>query len=165
MTSEEAKLLCKVFVDTIQQETETTKKVMRAIPEAKKAYKPETKSMSAHDLAWHIATSEVWFMDGVLAGQFVMTEPPAAPGTISAIVNWYETNHRERVNKLKSLPADKLMKPIPLFPGMELPAVAYLNLLNLHSSHHRGQLSTYLRPMGSKVPAIYGGSADEPMQH
>jgi len=165
MTSEEAKLLCKVFVDTIQQETETTKKVMRAIPEAKKAYKPETKSMSAHDLAWHIATSEVWFMDGVLAGQFVMTEPPAAPGTISAIVNWYETNHRERVNKLKSLPADKLMKPIPLFPGMELPAVAYLYLLNLHSSHHRGQLSTYLRPMGSKVPAIYGGSADEPMQH
>jgi len=100
-----------------------------------------------------------------LAGQFVMTEPPAAPSTISAIVNWYETNHRERVNKLKSLPADKLMKPIPLFAGMELPAVAYLNILNLHSSHHRGQLSTYLRPMGSKVPAIYGGSADEPMQH
>ena len=61
--------------------------------------------------------------------------------------------------------ADKLTKPVPLFGVMELPAVAYLNLLNLHSSHHRGQLSTYLRPMGSKVPAIYGGSADEPMQH
>ena len=27
--------------------------------------------------------------------------------------------------------------------------------------HHRGQLSTYLRPMGSTVPAIYGPSADE----
>jgi uncharacterized damage-inducible protein DinB len=26
--------------------------------------------------------------------------------------------------------------------------------------HHRGQLSTYLRPMGGKVPAIYGPSAD-----
>ena len=55
-------------------------------------------------------------------------------------------------------------KPIPLF-GMEMPAVTYLNFLNLHSSHHRGQLSAYLRPMGAKVPAIYGGSADEPMQH
>ena len=53
---------------------------------------------------------------------------------------------------------------MPLFVAMDLPAVAYLNFLNLHSSHHRGQLSTYLRPMGSKVPAIYGGSADEPMQ-
>ena len=152
MTPEEAKLLCRVFVDTIQQETETTKKVMRAVPEGKKAYKPESKSMSAQELAWHI-------------GQFTMTDPPAAPPTIGAIVSWYETNHRERVNKLKNLPADKLMKPISLFAGMELPAVAYLNLLNLHSSHHRGQLSSYLRPMGSKVPAIYGGSADEPMQH
>mgnify|MGYP002262846311 CR=1 FL=1 len=28
--------------------------------------------------------------------------------------------------------------------------------------HHRGQLSTYLRPMGSKVPAIYTASADDP---
>ena len=49
MTPEEAKLLCKVFVDTIQQETETTKKVMRAVPEGKKAYKPESKSMSARN--------------------------------------------------------------------------------------------------------------------
>ena len=165
MTTEEAKLLCKIFVDTIQQETETTKKVLRAIPEDKKSYKPEAKSMSAHELAWHIATSEVWFLDSVLAGEFKMTEPPAAPPTISAIVSWYETNHRERVNKVKALAADKLTKPVPLFGIMELPAVAYLNLLNLHSSHHRGQLSTYLRPMGSKVPSIYGGSADEPMKH
>jgi uncharacterized damage-inducible protein DinB len=29
--------------------------------------------------------------------------------------------------------------------------------------HHRGQISTYLRPMGSTVPQIYGPSADEPM--
>jgi hypothetical protein len=29
--------------------------------------------------------------------------------------------------------------------------------------HHRGQISTYLRPMGAKVPQIYGPSADEPM--
>jgi uncharacterized damage-inducible protein DinB len=26
--------------------------------------------------------------------------------------------------------------------------------------HHRGQLSTYLRPMGAAVPSIYGPSAD-----
>jgi uncharacterized damage-inducible protein DinB len=138
---------------------------MRAVPEDKKSYKPDPKSMSAHELAWHIASSELWFLDGVLAGQFTMGgEQPAAPPTIRAIVEWYETNHRERVNKLKELPPEKLVKVVPLFGGMELPAVAYLNFLNLHSCHHRGQLSTYLRPMGSKVPSIYGGSADEPMQ-
>jgi uncharacterized damage-inducible protein DinB len=40
--------------------------------------------------------------------------------------------------------------------------VAYLGFLNNHMIHHRGQLSTYLRPMGAKVPSIYGGSYDEP---
>jgi uncharacterized damage-inducible protein DinB len=35
--------------------------------------------------------------------------------------------------------------------------------LNNHSIHHRGELATYLRPMGSKVPSIYGGSYDEPL--
>jgi uncharacterized damage-inducible protein DinB len=46
---------------------------------------------------------------------------------------------------------------------MQAPAATYLGLLIKHSVHHRGQLSAYLRPMGGKVPAIYGGSADEPM--
>ena len=166
MTPEQGKLLSKVFVDTIQQETETTKKVIRAVPEDKKSYKPDPKSMSANDLAWHIATSECWFLGGVVAGKFDMSgQAPAAPSSIHGIVEWYETNHRDLLNKLKDLPGEHLVKPVPLFPGMELPAVAYLNFLNLHSSHHRGQLSAYLRPMGAKVPSIYGGSADEPMQH
>jgi uncharacterized damage-inducible protein DinB len=45
-----------------------------------------------------------------------------------------------------------------------LPAAFYLGFLNNHSIHHRGELATYLRPMGSKVPQIYGGSYDEPFQ-
>jgi uncharacterized damage-inducible protein DinB len=45
-----------------------------------------------------------------------------------------------------------------------MPAVTYLGFMNSHSIHHRGQLSVYLRPMGAKVPSIYGGSADEPFQ-
>jgi uncharacterized damage-inducible protein DinB len=42
----------------------------------------------------------------------------------------------------------------------QLPAVMYLNFILHHTVHHRGQLSTYLRPMGAKVPAIYGESYD-----
>jgi uncharacterized damage-inducible protein DinB len=164
MSPEQGKMLCTVFTDTMKTETEATKKVIRAIPEDKKAYKPDPKSKTAHELAWHLATAEVWFIDGVVAGQFSMTEGPAAPPTVAGILDWYETNYSDRLNKLNALPAENLLKPIPFFGVMELPAVAYLNFLNLHSAHHRGQLSTYLRPMGSKVPAIYGGSADEPMQ-
>jgi uncharacterized damage-inducible protein DinB len=44
------------------------------------------------------------------------------------------------------------------------PGAFYLGFLNNHSIHHRGQLATYLRPMGAKCPSIYGGSYDEPFQ-
>jgi uncharacterized damage-inducible protein DinB len=50
-----------------------------------------------------------------------------------------------------------------MFGMFNLPAVMYLQFMLNHSIHHRGQLSAYLRPMGAKVPSIYGGSFDEPM--
>ena len=43
---------------------------------------------------------------------------------------------------------------------MKMPAVTFLSLNVRHSVHHRGQLSSYLRPMGAKVPGIYGPSGD-----
>ena len=102
---------------------------------------------------------------GILSGKYDMSgEQPAPPPTIGAILEWYEGAHKDRIAKLQALPADKLVQPLPFFGVMELPAVAFLNLMNLHTSHHRGQLSTHLRPMGAKVPSIYGGSADEPFQ-
>jgi uncharacterized damage-inducible protein DinB len=165
MNPEQGKFLCKIFCDTIQSEFETNKKVIRAVPDDKKSYKPDSKSMSAHDLAWHIAGSEIFFLDGVLNGKYEMSEEqPPAPPTIGAILEWYESVHKDRIAKLQNLAADKLVQPVDFFGVMKLPAVAFLNLMNLHTAHHRGQLSAYLRPMGARVPSIYGGSADEPFQ-
>jgi len=164
MTPDQGKLLLKVFTDTMKQENPVTEKVIRAIPEDKKSYKPDPKSMTAHELAWHIATSEIWFLETVLNGKAGAWDPPASPSTIAGILEWYQTAYKDRVHKLEQLSADKATTVIPLFGAMELPAVSYLNFLNLHPAHHRGQLATYLRPMGSKVPSIYGGSADEPFQ-
>jgi uncharacterized damage-inducible protein DinB len=59
--------------------------------------------------------------------------------------------------------ADQLLTPVQFFM-FNFPAAFYLGFLNNHSIHHRGELATYLRPMGSKVPSIYGGSYDEPFQ-
>ena len=164
MNSEQGQFLCQLFLNTIQQEADTTKKVIRAIPEDKKNYKPDAKAKDAHELAWHIVSSEMFFLDAVISGQFPQGEASGAPPTISAVLDWYEGKYPDRVNKLKNLPAEKLTVPVSFFGVMELPAVAYLNMMSMHSAHHRGQLSTYLRPMGAKVPSIYGGSADEPFQ-
>jgi len=61
------------------------------------------------------------------------------------------------------LSPEQLLTPVQFFT-FNFPAAFYLAFLNNHSIHHRGELATYLRPMGSKVPAIYGGSFDEPFQ-
>jgi uncharacterized damage-inducible protein DinB len=53
-----------------------------------------------------------------------------------------------------------MLKPVEFF-GMNGPACTWLTMMNNHSIHHRGQLAGYLRAAGSKVPAIYGMSADE----
>jgi uncharacterized damage-inducible protein DinB len=54
----------------------------------------------------------------------------------------------------------KLAEEVDFFGMMKLPAVALLGIMIKHSIHHRGQLSTYLRAMGGKVPGIYGPSGD-----
>jgi hypothetical protein len=68
------------------------------------------------------------------------------------------------VSRVAAMTPDQLMTPVVFFNVFNLPAVFYLGFLNNHSIHHRGELVTYLRPMGSKVPSIYGGSYDEPFQ-
>ena len=59
-------------------------------------------------------------------------------------------------DRVRALSAAQLLTPIEFFGVFNLPAAFYLGFLNNHSIHHRGELATYLRPMGSKVPSIYG---------
>ena len=54
------------------------------------------------------------------------------------------------------------LRIVDFFGVVQWPAVKFLGLANNHGIHHRGQLTAYLRGLGSKVPAMYGGSADEP---
>ena len=118
MTPEQCKALCKMFTDTNMHEAETTKKVIRAVPDEKKSYKPDPKSMSAHELAWHITTAEIMFYDFILSGQMPAGSPPEAPATIGAILDWYETNRQDRVKKVGEMPGDKLAQDLVLFAGM-----------------------------------------------
>jgi uncharacterized damage-inducible protein DinB len=165
MSPEQAKGFLTFFMNTMENEHEITKRVIAAVPQDNCEYKPDPKSKTARELAFHVAGADVFFLDAVINGKFDMSgEEPQAPPKISDILSWYETNYADRIAKLKALPADKLTQVIPAFGVFELPAVMYLNFMLMHMAHHRGQLSAYLRPMGSKVPRIYGGSADEPFE-
>ena len=64
------------------------------------------------------------------------------------------------MKQLRALPAEKLIAPLSFFGRMEMLTVNYIGFANNHRVHHRGQLAAYLRALGSKVPNIYGPSAD-----
>jgi uncharacterized damage-inducible protein DinB len=163
MNHEQATFTAHMFADGLEREYATTRKVLAAVPEGNKDYRPDENSRTAFSLASHIASSDVWFLNGILKGEFV-PEPDKTFRSVAEIVAFYEREFPAALAKMKALSPEKLAQSIPFFGMFNLPAAAYLSFLNNHSIHHRGQLCTYLRPMGSKVPNIYGGSFDEPMQ-
>jgi len=165
MQPDQAKFLLNYLLPAIETETAITKKVIAAIPEDKRNYKPAEKSRTAMEIAWHIVSSEVWFLEGLATCQFgAEAERPAGVNTVAGVLAWYSDKLPPALEKVNAIPADKLAANTPFFGILNEPLVAYLSMLTVHSIHHRGQLSVYLRPMGAKVPDIYGGSADEPFQ-
>jgi uncharacterized damage-inducible protein DinB len=151
-----------MMLDGIQREAEVTKKVIAAVPDAKSDYRPDPKARTAKELAWHLANTDIQFLEGIADLKFNMANPETKPETSAEVVAWYDENMKRGAARIAEMTAEQLMTPINFFGVFNLPAAFYLGFLNNHSIHHRGELATYLRPMGSKVPSIYGGSFDEP---
>jgi len=167
LTPEIAAAYREIMCEGLLNEFETTKKVLAAIPDAKRDYRPDPKARTAWDLAWHIASEDVLFLEQIAEGKFNFPDPrydKARPGTVAELVAWYDNNFQRVLQRVRAMPPTQLVTPINFMGMFNLPGVLYLSFMNSHSIHHRGQLATYLRPMGSKVPSIYGGSADEPFQ-
>lgn len=162
MTPEFAAGLRSIMLDGIQREAECTKRVISAIPDNKSDYRPDPNARTAKELAWHIANTDVQFLDGIADLKFSMETSEHKPETSAELATWYDENMKRGIARVAAMSPEQLLTPVEFFGVFNLPAVAYLGFLNNHSVHHRGELATYLRPMGSKVPSIYGGSYDEP---
>ena len=83
------------------------------------------------------------------------------PGAMKAIAWAYDQQSASIVKRLATLPTAKWNGTLAWF-GKDRPAspMAWSFLFDI--VHHRGQITTYLRPMGCTVPQMYGPSADEP---
>lgn len=151
-----------VYLPGMKNESRITTAVIQAIPLDKGDYRPDPVSKSALELAWHIVAAEMRFMDAVLTGAFDLS-PMAMPESMknsADICTWYAENFNRRFEALTNASGEQLMKIVDFRGMFQLPVVMYLNFMLHHSVHHRGQLSVYLRPMGAKVPSIYGESYD-----
>jgi uncharacterized damage-inducible protein DinB len=146
----------------LEREHRTTRCVIEAIPTSQWDYRPDPNARSAVELAWHIVAAEKRFLEGVANGEFNFN-PIHRPDTVQSSAEigcWYGEMFQSVYVRLQKLSGEQLMKPIDFRGMFTQPAVLYCTLTLNHSIHHRGQLSTYLRPMGARVPAIYGESYD-----
>ena len=163
MDPKEAKTVADFLIADFETEMRTTLRIFEAVPTEDLDYQPDPKSKTALGLVRHIALEDEWLLNCIANGEFT---PPPDDSDACGIMNPADAvaRYKERVptalNRVRALPGDKLTNIIDMLGMIQAPGVNFLAITTKHSVHHRGQLSTYLRPMGGQVPGIYGPSAD-----
>jgi uncharacterized damage-inducible protein DinB len=149
-----------LFTEFWTKEAQTTRKVLERIPEGSD-YRPDPKSRTAQQIAWQIVCEEKMLIEALETGK-IEWAPPSMPAKMKDIVAAYEKQSQDVIRRWQALPSERWTGTVEFF-GNQRPAspMAWSFLFDI--VHHRGQITTYLRPMGSTVPQIYGPSADEPM--
>lgn len=152
---DERSLFTKFWTD----ESKTTRAVLARIPEGSD-YRPDPKSRTAQEIAWQIVCEERMIIDALEQGSAAWAPPPM-PATMREVLAAYDAQSASMADRWTALPGARWDGTLEFF-GSERPAapMAWSFLFDL--VHHRGQITTYLRPMGSTVPRVYGPSADEP---
>ena len=162
MTPEQAAFLLQYQLPSLKNEFRTTSGIIAAIPSSNADYRPDPQARSAAEIAWHIAAAEHRFYGGIVSGAFDFNAIARPDGGLTRenILKFYTDSFAKNFDSLTRLTPEQAAKIIDFRGMFQLPAVTYLDFSIKHTVHHRGQLSTYLRAMGGKVPAIYGESYD-----
>ena len=155
-----------LFLKFWKKEAPATRKVLSRIPQQTTEYRPDPKSRPAREIARLIVREEMVLAGGLDKGVLEWADVPA-PATIAEVVAAYDRHHDDLTKKLETLAAARWEAKVPfVYAGQTvMNETGYDNAWGFLFDiiHHRGQLSTYLRAMGSTVPSIYGPSADESM--
>ena len=156
------------LLQELEQEAQTTRRVLERVPDSGLAWKPHEKSMTLGQLALHVATTpggvaEIAAKPGMdSAPSFVQPAAQSAAELIPAL-----DASVARAKALVGAMDDEAMMATWTLSNdgkvlMAMPRVAVLRSIMLnHWYHHRGQLSVYLRQLNVPLPSIYGPSADE----
>ena len=148
-----------LFAEFWTNESKTTRNVLARIPEGSD-YRPDPKSRTAKEIAWQMVCEERMIIEALESG-VAAWNPPDIPATMKDVLEAYDTLSADMPRRWAAVTRDRWDGTIEWF-GKQRPAspMAWSFLFDL--VHHRGQITTYLRPMGSTVPQIYGPSGDEP---
>jgi len=162
MTPDQAKFLLALTLPTIKTEHATTMKVIQAIPLDKGDYRPEPVAKSGLELAWHIVAAENRFLSGICVGKLDFhTQPPAGfHQQLCKIARGLTSHFNTNVKQIEGLSGEQLAKSIDFRGMFQMPAVSFSGTFAKPYHPSSGTAFYYLRPMGGKVPSIYGESYD-----
>ena len=150
------------FVERRRAEHPVFMKVLEAIPETGLTYRPHERSPSTQDVVWTLAKELRSCVDAAtqFRAEWQSDPAPALPEMLSRFEQW----SNELTDVAARMDDASWNRTAQFFYQgrvvSEQPVGQFLWYILFDAIHHRGQLSTYLRPMGAKVPAIYGPSAD-----
>ncbi len=152
------------FIQRWESEQPAFGKVLRAIPEGQLRYRPHERSSAAGSLAWQLAEEQKQLCELLDTGE-IRFELRRHPEKAADIVAAWDKATDDLRARLQSADDGKWAGPAKFVMNDE---VAWTDTVEnmfwgylFDMVHHRGQLSAYLRPMGGKVPSIYGPSADD----
>jgi uncharacterized damage-inducible protein DinB len=162
-------MLNQSLIAEIKQEGAQTRRMLEAVPFDNPGWKPHEKSMTIARLATHIAEIPAWTSMIATLPEFDITSVPLKRHQCSSreeLLELHDKNIEQALSDLQRSDDAALMTPWAFKRGeqviFQLPRIAAIRTLGMnHLLHHRGQLSVYLRLLNTKVPGMYGPSADD----
>jgi uncharacterized damage-inducible protein DinB len=159
------------FVQRWEQEHPAFVSVFRALPPDRLDYRPHPQSRSAGELVGLMVSAQQSCIQLCASRKSMYSglrwQESSGAGTLAESIDAYERGHESLAAQLRSMDDPGWSHPAWLIQGTEeillkdtVGGLMWIALFDV--IHHRGQLSSYIRPMGGRVPSIYGPSGDEP---
>lgn len=152
----------------MDQEAQTTRKMLERVPTAYFAWRPHQKSMTIKQLATHIAELPGWVAMAVTTDELDFANNPYKQEEVSntaELLSYYERSLEDGRTHLAAAREETLAEPWTLRNGDDIYHVAtkgeIIRMAYCQIVHHRAQLGVFLRLLDIPIPGSYGPSADE----
>lgn len=158
------------LIAEFEQEVESTRKLLQAVPAKDLNYKPSPVSWTMGELAQHIATIYYWYVGVFTQDVYDMAADKldrGLPEDITATRQLFETNVAKARTAMAAATEESLQREWTMKIGERTVlgplarGIVARSFLFSHIYHHRGELVVYLRATGNKPPGLYGPTYEE----
>jgi len=157
-----------MLLKEMEQEAQTTRKMLARILEDKYEWQPHKKSMTIHRLATHIAELPGWLKMTLTTDELDFAKSEYKPVVVNnnkELLAYFEKCYEEGRSRLAEATEDELLLTWTLRSGEQIYGVytkaEVVRLAFCQTVHHRAQLGVFLRLLNVPIPGSYGPSADE----